>query len=75
MAPIKKSFNIDPDLAQQVDNFIANNPGVSATLIFNHAVKQWLRNPTLELNRTPATEEDVDNFLQENSELIDDLAK
>lgn len=75
MVQIKKSFNMDADLAQRVDNFIKQNPGVSATLVFNQAIKLWLKNPAIDLNRTPATEDDVDKFLQDNSELVDDLAK
>ncbi|MCB0414346.1 MAG: hypothetical protein KDD50_08440 [Bdellovibrionales bacterium] len=75
MGAIKKSANISNDIAQMVDNFIKVNPGVSFTLIVNQALKEWLKNPSVELNRTPATNEDVDQFLRDNSELMDDLAK
>lgn len=75
MNAIKKSFNLESDIAQQIDDFVQKNPGVSATLIFNQAIKQWLQNPKLELIRTRATEDDINRFLAENRDLMDKLAK
>lgn len=75
MIPVKKSFNMEADLAQQMDDFLNMNPGVSATFVMNQAIKQWLKNPSFKLNQTQATDEDVDQFLRENSDLMDDLAK
>lgn len=75
MNAIKKSFNLESDIAQQIDDFVQKNPGVSATLIFNQAIKQWLQNPKLELMRAKATEDDVNRFLAENRDLMDQLAK
>lgn len=75
MNAVKKSFNLESDIAQRIDDFISKNPGVSATLIFNQAIKQWLTNPKVELNRAPATDDDVDRFLNENRELMGELAK
>lgn len=72
---IKKSFNIDAELAQQVDDFIRENPGASFTLVMSTALRQWLKNPTFELNRRQATEEDVQRFLSDNKDLMDSLSK
>jgi hypothetical protein len=71
----KKSANINADILQQIENFIDANPGVNFTLIVNQALKQWLTNPNVKLNRTQATEDDVDRFLKDNSQLMDDLSK
>lgn len=75
MSHVKKSFNMEADLAQRMDDFISKNPGVSATFILNQAIKQWLKSPSVKLNHTQATDDDVDKFLRDNSELMDDLAK
>ncbi len=75
MSHVKKSFNMEADLAQRMDDFVKQNPGVSATFILNQSIKQWLKNPAVKLNHTPATDADVDKFLNDNSELMDDLAK
>jgi len=75
MKIIKKSFNVDADLAQHIDDIIQQNPGASFTLVMNMALRQWLKKPTFELNRSAATEEDIQEFLRENSGLMDDLLK
>jgi hypothetical protein len=75
MKLIKKSFNVDADLAQRVDDLIRENPGASFTLVMNLALRQWLKNPTFQLNRSKATAKDIEKFLRENTELMDSLAK
>lgn len=75
MTAIKKSFNMEPDTAQQVDDFINKNPGVSATLIFNQAIKQWLSNPHMKLVPARATDDDINRFMEENKDLMSKLAK
>lgn len=75
MKIIKKSFNMDADLAQRVDDIIRENPGASFTLVMSMALRQWLKNPTFELNRRQATEEDVQKFMRDNKDLMDSLSK
>lgn len=75
MEIIKKSLNLNPTLASKLADFITKNPGVSFTLIVNQALEKWLENPSIKLTRTPFTDEEVDKFLEENSELMKDLAK
>ncbi len=76
MEVIKKSFNINGDLAQRIDDFIRENPGVSFTLLVNQALLQWLKNPQIALRSSKKlSEEDVKKFLQENAALMDDLSK
>lgn len=77
MESVKKSFNLDPVLAQQVEGFLEKNVGVSFTLIMNQALKDFLKNGVLriELVHPKFTENDVDKFLSDNSELMDSLAK
>jgi hypothetical protein len=73
---VKKSFNLSADLAQRLDDFIAENPGLSLTLIMQQALDSWLRNPQLTV-RLPKTHtnDDVDAVLSDNAALMDDLAK
>ena len=76
--PIKKSFNISPDLAQKVDDIIQKNPGLSFTFIMNQALEAWLIDPRLRLaaqQRGPVTDDEMDKFLRDNSALMDKLAK
>ena len=76
MEVIKKSFNIPGDLAQRIDDFIRENPGVSFTLLVNHALLQWLQNPQIALrNSKKLTEDDVKKFMADNAGLMDDLSK
>lgn len=76
MAHLKKSFNMDADLAQRIDNFLQKNPGISFTLLMNQAVSQWLRHPHIEIKPLPPVGLDaVDAFLKENEGLMDDLSK
>lgn len=75
-ALIKKSFNISPDLAQPVDDFIRSNPGISFTLIMNQALKTWLADPKITLKETKSFDsKDLEDFMDENAELLDDLSR
>lgn len=73
---IKKSFNVGADLAQRLDDFVAENPGLSLTLIMQQALERWLAEPSLRV-RIPKqhTDDDVDAVLRENAALMDDLSK
>lgn len=71
---VKKSANFKSDSVKKMDLLIAQNPGMNATLILNHALVQWLKKPTLVIVK-PYTNSDVDQFLAEHSELMDELAK
>jgi hypothetical protein len=75
-ALIKKSFNVSADLAQRLDDFVAENPGLSLTLIMQQALDRWLGDPQLKV-RIPRqhTDEDVDEVLRDNAALMDDLSK
>ena len=76
MEQIKKSFNITGDVAQRVDDFIKANPGVSFTLVVNQALMKWLEDPKITLNlRKPMTDDEIDQFMKDNSDLMDDLSK
>lgn len=78
MKIIKKSLNINTDLAQRIDDFIQNNPGVSFTLIANQALANWLdgEKQVLKLNR-PAniTKEDIDELFSKRKNVMKELAK
>jgi len=73
---IKKSFNVSSDLAQRLDAFVAENPGLSLTLIMQQALERWLSEPALKV-RIPKqhTDDDVDAVLRDNAALMDDLSK
>lgn len=78
--PIKKSFNVNADLAQAVDNIIQQNPGLSFTFVMNKALELWLADPKLNViasqrRRETVFESDVDRFMRDNSSLMDKLAK
>ncbi len=73
---VKKSFNLNADLAQRLDDFIAENPGLSLTLIMTQALDTWLKSPSLAIKLPKShTADDVDAVLRDNSELMDDLSK
>lgn len=74
-AAIKKSFNISADLSRILDGYIQQNPGISFTLIVNQAITDWLRNPNISLKRSAVTDKQVDEFMAENSDLLDDLSR
>jgi hypothetical protein len=79
--PIKKSFNINADLAQKVDDIIQDNPGLSFTFIMNQALEAWTKNPSVMLHSTQGKRsistsiDEMDEFMKENSSLMDKLAK
>lgn len=77
-APIKKSFNVNADIAQRIDDVVQANPGLSFTFIMNQALASWLSNPSVQvMGGTPrrVSDLDVDGFLNDNSGLMGDLAK
>ena len=76
MENIKKSFNLSSDLAQMVDDFVRENPGISFTLLVNQAIRSWLKNPQLAVKK-PATmtDDDVNRFMSDHRDLMDDLSK
>ena len=73
----KVSANLNADIAQKLEEFIEMNPGVSITLAVNQALSSWLSQPeiTLKLRKSQMTEGDVDKFFDDNTELMDDLAR
>ncbi len=76
MEALKKSFNINADLAQRIDDFIKKNPGVSFTLVVNQALTQWLEKPQITLNlRKPMSDDEIDRYMRDNADLMDDLSK
>jgi hypothetical protein len=76
MTHLKKSFNLDADLAQRVDDFLQKNPGISFTLMMNQATARWLSDPRIEVKRpAPVSLDVVDSFLRENADLMNDLSK
>lgn len=76
MKLVKKSFNLDSDLAQRLDNFIDSNPGLSLTMIMTQALSGWLKQPTLSIVLPKNhTEADVDALIEANQDLMNDLAK
>ena len=76
MALVKKSFNLDPETAHRLDDFIDHNPHMSLTLVMTEALRMWLNNPKIEIKiPRPLTEEDVRRFNEENSELMEKLAE
>ena len=76
MEQLKKSFNMNADLAQRIDDFIAANPGVSFTLVVNQALMKWFEQPQITLNlQKPMGDDEIDKFMKDNSDLMDDLSK
>ena len=75
MKVIKKSFNLVGDLAQRVDDFIQENPGISFTWLVNQALLQWLNNPQVTLKTSKMSEDDVKKFMEDNKGLMEDLSK
>ncbi len=76
MGSIKKSFNLDSDLAQKMDEFLQQNPGISFTLLVNQSIQCWLKNPQVALRPVqPVGLEAMDAFMHENADLMDDLSK
>jgi hypothetical protein len=75
MSFVKKSFNMHPDLAQRLDDFMAANPGLSLTLIMQRALSRFLDNPEIKPPTEKISEEELEEFLNENSDLMDELAE
>ncbi len=52
------------------------NPGVSFTLMMNQALKSWLGNPQITLNAADSVgEKEVQDFMDQNADLMDDLGR
>lgn len=76
MRQIKKSLNITPDMAQRLDDFIQKNPGINFTLIANQAIEEWLKNPVVKLRPVKkVSNDDIRKMIEEDKELMEDLAK
>lgn len=71
---VKKSANIQADLIEKIEEMKNKKPGFNATLIINQALWLWSKNPTISI-LSAYTESDVDEFLDNNSELMDKLAE
>jgi hypothetical protein len=50
MDVVKKSFEISGDVAQLIDNYVGQHPGMSFTLITNQALNTWLSKHRLHLD-------------------------
>jgi hypothetical protein len=73
---VKKSFNLNPLLDKRINDFIKDNPGVSFTQVMNQALHEWLKAPKGSFKLpAPMTEAEVDQFMVDNKELMDSLAK
>jgi hypothetical protein len=75
MKVVKKSFNLVGDLAQRVDDFIQENPGISFTWLVNQALLQWLKDPQVTLKTSKMSEDDLKKFMEANKGLMEDLSK
>ncbi len=64
-----------PDMAQRIDDVIEKNPGLSFTFIMNQALANWIQKPTLNVDVGQFNSDDVNQFMHENSDLMDDLGK
>ena len=73
MVSIKRSFNLELKLAKKIDEIIIENPSFSFTILVNQALSEWVKNPVINLKQKPFNEEDVLKFMEENSELMDNL--
>jgi hypothetical protein len=70
---IKKSFNLDKNISDKIDEIISENPHFSFTVLVNQALATWIKNPVLTLNTSNFTKDDVSKFMEEHSELMDAL--
>ena len=73
MVSIKRSFNLELKLAKKIDEIIIENPSFSFTILVNQALSEWVKNPVINLKQKRFNEEDVLKFMEENSELMDNL--
>lgn len=64
----------NPDLGQKLEDFIQKNPGMSLTLIMNHALESWLKKPSLNLKHTSFSEDDASQFMDEHKKLMHNLS-
>lgn len=51
--PLKKSFNLDSDLEETLSAITRHNHGVTLTMIFNQALRVWLKDPNVQFNGGP----------------------
>jgi hypothetical protein len=76
MRTIKRSLNIDENLNKKIDLIIKDNPEINFTVIATQALKAWINNPELTLAKPRAvTQKDIENMMDEDRELLEDLAK
>lgn len=73
MSFIKRSFNLDPELSNKIDEIIKENPALSFTLLVNQAIGQWLKNPKVMLNVKKASEDEIEKIMDNHAELMDRL--
>ena len=71
---VKKSANMHTEYIEEIDRYRHKVPGLNLTLILNVALLQWLKKPKFTTPK-PYTNSDIDQFMNENSELMDELAK
>lgn len=77
MIRVKKSFDITPDLAQQLDDFLQKNPGLTFSLIANQALTQWLRSPRINFSlnqKAFVSDQEIEKMIEKDTALMDDLA-
>ncbi len=76
MSMIKKSINIDETIAKDIDQIIKDNPEMTFTTITIQALKNWIENPVIKIARPrQVTDSDLKNMIEEDKELLMDLAK
>ena len=79
MSIIKKSFDLTGDIAQLIDDYVKQNPGMSFTLIANQALEKWLCSDRISIEFQMPTGSSTNtikksvNFKSENIERIDKL--
>ncbi|MFK7827515.1 MAG: hypothetical protein AB8G05_25445 [Oligoflexales bacterium] len=71
---VKKSANINAAYINKIESYKSGFPGLNATFILNVALHEWLKKPTF-VKPKRYTDDDIDAFMEENSELMDELAK
>lgn len=73
-APVRRSANISSTHVAKIESMKESKPGVNTTLIVNQALWEWVKNPVVS-PVTEYTDEDVQDFMDANSELMDKLAE
>ncbi len=73
MSFIKRSFNLDSELSNKIDEIIKENPTLSFTLLVNQAIGQWLKDPKVTVNVKKASTEEIEKIMDNHAELMDRL--